>query len=146
MDYLELQKKILTLAEHKVGKNCESNLLALLTELRGMSYRGEAWPLHSLKRLARLLEIHPASMLLAVVTGRRYQDFYDEENLPAAGEDGNVFIRKKIKEAGWNEPVSTVKDFLSLSHKLGKGIAYVFALLNDENYADLNKRVLEAVR
>ena len=140
MDYLELQKKILTLAEHKVGKNCEPPLLALLTQLRTFSFRGEPWPLRYLSPLARKLEIRYSSELLAAATHKNYQDFFDDKNIPENSERGIDFLRKKLKEIGWTEPILTLKELLSLSEKMGKGVDYVFALLNGEEYEELTKQ------
>jgi len=149
IDYLELQKTILNFVDHGFSEgSMEAARIRLVSELSDLTIDGIPWPLKKLNELAERFDISPASKLLATGTGNKYGRFLDAE-LDQEIEPGREreFIRKKIMEAGWKGPVKTLADLIELAHSIGEGgnVDFVFALLNGENFEDLQRLAFQVL-
>jgi hypothetical protein len=90
--------------------------------------------------MAEELHAGSGSRFLALVTGNLYKDFLDSTNLPGPNDVGSEWIRKKLEDAGWENPFRTLEDLTQAAELLGVGIDYVFALLSEENPKELEKQ------
>jgi hypothetical protein len=133
MNFKDLQEMILKRIDFKLSP-------LLSAELHSLQFEGKPWGLKSVNCMAQELHAGSGSRFLALVTNSLYGDFLDSTNLPGPNDVGSDWIRKKLKDAGWEKPFRTFEDLTEAAELLGVGIDYLFALLSEENPKELEKQ------
>jgi hypothetical protein len=133
MNFKDLQEMILKRIDFKLSP-------LLSAELHSLQFEGKPWSLTSVNRMAQELHAGCGSRFLALITNNLYGDFLDSTNLPGPNDPAGRWIRKKLKESGWERPLNNFKDLCEAAELLGVGIDYLFAFLSQENPKELEKQ------